>query len=64
VHLSGVVDTEGEDFNNEFDVGAGAIFTPDRRIGVRLGWETVHRRFKGGDDDVVSRIRIEYAARF
>jgi tetratricopeptide (TPR) repeat protein len=64
LHLAGVVDTEGEDFNNLFEIGGGAIFTPDRRIGFRVGVETVRRQFRGGDHDVVTRLRLEYAARF
>jgi tetratricopeptide (TPR) repeat protein len=64
LHLAGIVDTEGEDFNNLFEIGGGVILTPDRRLGLRLGIETVQRRFRDGDHDVVTRIRVEYAARF
>jgi hypothetical protein len=64
LHLAGIVDTERQDFNNLFEIGGGAIFTPDRRLGVRLAVETVQRRFRGGDHDVVTRIRVEYGARF
>ena len=41
-----------------------AILTPDRRFGLRLGFETVHRQFQGGTHDWVTRIRVEYGARF
>jgi len=64
LHLAGIVDTAGEDFNNLFEIGGGAILTPDRRLGLRLAIETVQRRFRGGDRDVVTRIRVEYGARF
>ncbi len=64
LHLAGIVDTERLDFNNVFEFGGGVILTPDRRLGIRLAVETVQRRFRGGDHDVVTRIRVEYAARF
>jgi tetratricopeptide (TPR) repeat protein len=64
LHVGGSVDTVGEDFNNLFELGGGAILTPDRRFGLRIGFETVHRQFKGGTHDVVTRVRVEYGARF
>lgn len=64
LHLAGFVDTEGLDYNNLFEIGGGLILAPDRRIGLRLGLETVRRQFKGDHHDVVTRARIEYSARF
>ena len=64
LHVGGSADTVGEDFNNLFELGGGAILTPDRRFGLRIGFETVYRQFKGGTHDVVTRVRLEYGARF
>jgi tetratricopeptide (TPR) repeat protein len=64
LHLAGVVDTAGDAYNNLYEIGGGAILTPDRRVGLRLGIETVQRRFRDADHDVVTRVRVEYAARF
>lgn len=64
LHVAGVFDTAGLDYNNLFEIGGGLILAPDRRLGLRLGLETVRRQFQGGNRDVVTRARIEYSARF
>ena len=48
LHLAGIVDTEGADFNNLFEIGGGVILTPDRRLGLRSWGRNRAARFRRG----------------